>query len=155
GRLGQLGDDKSWPVERWVGLASTLAKRSPDASVILCGAPPEAALLRQIQAGVADVQVQVAAEDLPLRRLLALAEVAQSMVSVDTGPAHIAAALGCPLVVLYGDAAPANWLPRSPTGSDVLALGGPPVSDRVSAISLEEVLAAWERLTPREVIVGG
>jgi len=90
-----------------------------------------------------------------LCRLLALLEVAQAMVSVDTGPAHMAAALGCPLIVLYGDASPANWLPRSPVGSDVQALGGPPVSSRVSDISLDAVLAAWDRLTPRKVGAGG
>ena len=149
GRLGQLGDDKTWPIERWARLAGTLAKRSPDARVILCGAPGEAGLLREIQAGVADGDVRVAAEDLPLRRLLALLEVAQAMVSVDTGPAHMAAALGCPLVVLYGDASPAQWLPRSAAGSDVLALGGPPISSRVSEITLDAVLAAWQRLVLR------
>jgi heptosyltransferase-2/heptosyltransferase-3 len=71
------------------------------------------------------------------------------MVSVDTGPAHIAAALGCPLIVLYGDASPRNWLPRSASGSEVIPLGGPPISERANAISLGDVLAAWDRLIRR------
>ncbi|MEW5297215.1 MAG: hypothetical protein WDW36_000439 [Sanguina aurantia] len=42
---------------------------------------------------------------LPLGRLKALLEIAHSMISVDTGPAHLAAAMGCPLVVLFGERA--------------------------------------------------
>jgi heptosyltransferase-2/heptosyltransferase-3 len=149
GRLGQFGNDKAWPVARWAALAATLSQQTPDARVLLCGAPPEAALLSEIQVQANSAAVHVAAEDLPLRRLLALCEVAQAMVSVDTGPAHIAAALGCPLIVLYGDAPPRNWLPRSASGSEVIPLGGPPVSERVDAIALDDVLAVWNRLTLR------
>jgi len=152
GRLGRLGDEKAWPIGRWAAVASAIAQYRPDAHLVLCGAPVETRLLRDIQFAVTEDVVHVAAQDLPLRRLLALLEIAEAMVSVDTGPAHIAAALGCPLIVLYGDASPAHWLPRSPSGSAVLALGGPPVSNRVSAISVDEVLAAWQRITPRTSI---
>ena len=65
-----------------------------------------------------------------LRELFALAEAASSMISVDTGPAHAAAALSLPLVVLYGAEMPSQWLPRSPFGTPVVGLGGPPVSSR-------------------------
>ena len=65
-----------------------------------------------------------------LRELFALAEAASSMISVDTGPAHAAAALSVPLVVLYGAEMPSQWLPRSPFGTPVVGLGGPPVSAR-------------------------
>jgi heptosyltransferase-2/heptosyltransferase-3 len=149
GRLGLYGDDKTWPTQRWAQLAQALSARVPDAKVVLCGAPPEAGLLREIAALAHSPNVDIAAEDLPLRRLMALLEIAQTMVSVDTGPAHMAAALGCPLIVLYGDASPVNWLPLSPVGSAVIALGGPPVSERVDAIAVGDVLAAWERLTRR------
>ena len=54
-----------------------------------------------------------------LRELFALCEAAHSMISVDTGPAHAAAALSLPLVVLYGAEIPRYWLPRSPFGSPV------------------------------------
>jgi heptosyltransferase-2/heptosyltransferase-3 len=90
--------------------------------------------------------VATATRDLPLRRLLALGEIAHSMVSVDTGPAHLAAAGGCPLVVLYGDQSPQVWDRRSPNGRPVLSLGGPPQRQRVDQIGLDEVLAAWSTL---------
>jgi heptosyltransferase-2/heptosyltransferase-3 len=91
----------------------------------------------------------VAARELPLRRLLALCEIARGMVSVDTGPAHVAAAMGCPLVVLYGAQPRALWLPRSPTGSAVVALGGPPRCARAADIAPDTVIAALRSLPPR------
>src|SRR6185437_4373223 len=72
----------------------------PGLRIILCGAPPEAALLRRIASGAGSERVLAAGDELPLRRLLALCEHATAMISIDTGPAQAAAALGCPLVVL-------------------------------------------------------
>lgn len=137
-------DDKAWPVENWVALIGRVLGMLPDARVVLCGAPQEGAMLRMIAASVASPNV-VAAE-LSLRQLLALSEGAHSMISVDTGPAHAAAALGLPLVVLFGSESQRAWLPRSSSGSAVLGLGGPPHSNRVDQISLDEVLNAWSSL---------
>lgn len=149
GRAGQLGDEKAWPAERWVALVREVLARGPRVHVILCGVPAERSVLRAI-AGAADSdRVLEASGELPLRRLLALLERASGMISVDTGPAHAAAAMGCPLIVLYGAQSPARWLPRSPSGSAVVGLGGPPQRHRVSEIALEEVLAAWAKLPLR------
>jgi ADP-heptose:LPS heptosyltransferase len=139
-------DDKAWPLERWVSLLHRVRGAMPDTVIALCGAPEEGALLQEIQraAGLQDV---VAAE-LPLRQLLALSESAHSMISVDTGPAHVAAALGLPLVVMFGAESQRRWLPRSPSGSAVVGIGGPPVSNRVDQISVEEVFNAWSSLLP-------
>ncbi len=136
-------DDKAWPLERWVRLLESLHAQRPDCRVLLCGAPAEAELLQEL-AGAAALEAVVAAA-LPLRPFMALCLRAHSMISIDTGPAHVAAALGVPLVVLYGAENPARWLPRSP-GSPVVAVGGPPRSQRVDALTPQEVLAAWETL---------
>jgi heptosyltransferase-2/heptosyltransferase-3 len=68
------------------------------------------------------------------------------MISVDTGPAHAAAALGLPLVVLFGGHSQAEWLPRSSSGSPVLGIGGPPHSKRLDEIPVETVFATWLEL---------
>ncbi len=138
-------DDKAWPAENWVALIRRMLGALPDARVVLCGAPQEGAMLREIAGSVASPDV-VAAE-LSLRQLLALSEGAHSMVSVDTGPAHAAAALDLPLVVLFGAESQRVWLPRSASGAAVLGLGGPPHSSRVDQISLDEVFGAWVSLT--------
>jgi heptosyltransferase-2/heptosyltransferase-3 len=149
GRAGQLGDEKAWPSERWEALIRHVLARDPQIHVVLCGVPAERSVLRAIADAADSSRVLEASGELPLRRLLALLERAVGMISVDTGPAHAAAAMGCPLIVLYGAHSPAQWLPRSPSGSPVIGLGGPPQRHRVSEIALEEVLAAWDRLPLR------
>ena len=139
-------DDKAWPVENWVALIRNVLGTFPEARVMLCGAPQEGEMVRAISGNVASPDVDAA--ELGLRQLLALSEGAHSMISVDTGPAHAAAALGLPLVVLFGSEPQSVWLPRSSTGSAVLGLGGPPHSDRVEQISVHAVLSAWSSLMP-------
>ena len=146
GRAGQLGDDKQWPLAKWAGLARAVLARDPALRIILCGAPPESAMLRAIAASARSSRVFAAGDELPLRRLLALCERAAAMISIDTGPAQAAAALGCPLIVLYGAQPPSLWRPRSPTASAVVALGGLPQRNRVDQVPLEEVTAALDRL---------
>jgi heptosyltransferase-2/heptosyltransferase-3 len=149
GRAGQLRDHKCWGLDNWTGLIHAVFARLPNARVILCGAPPETAMLNAIAQAAGSDRVLPAGDMLPLRRLLALCERAVAMISVDTGPAQAAASLGCPLIVLYGSQPPSLWLPRSPTGSRVVALGGPPERNHVAQISLDEVVDAWRSLPLR------
>jgi len=141
-------DDKAWPPERWAALLQRMHAQLPQALLLLCGAPRERLLLGWIEQA-AQLRCVVSAE-LPLSRLLALCARAHSMVSVDTGPAHAAAALSLPLVVLFGAHSQAEWLPRSPSGSPVVGLGGPPYSSRLDEIAAETVFAAWRSLPGRE-----
>ena len=71
------------------------------------------------------------------------------MISVDTGPAHAAAAMDCPLVVMFGEQDQRVWRPRS-RHAEVIAVGGAAGSaSRMLDISVDEVLSAWNRLTKR------
>lgn len=142
-------DDKAWPTPYWVAALCALHAQQPAARILLCGAPNEAPLLDRLATDARLANIDVVARDLPLRRLLALAELAHGMLSVDTGPAHLAAAMDCPLVVLFGAQSPAVWCPRSPGGSPVVALGGPPQHTCVAEITPDEVIAALRRLPPR------
>ena len=140
-------DDKAWSLSNWSALLKRVHESLPEAQIVLCGSRKELSMLRRIRADTG--LKQVVAEPLPLCRLLALCEVAHSMISVDTGPAHVAAALGSPLVVLYGATSPRHWLPRSVCGAPVIGLGGPPGIHHVDQISVPEVFAAWRSLSPR------
>lgn len=142
-------DDKAWPVQCWAALAWTILETLPSARVLLCGSPQEADYLEGIRAVAASEAVISVADELPLPRLKALLGVAHSMVSVDTGPAHLAAAVGCPLVVMFGAASPAHWAPRAAPGGMVTVLGGPPHGTRVDALSVEQIADAWRSLPPR------
>lgn len=144
-------DEKSWPVDRWVALARAVLQEMPHAGVLLCGSAAEAGFLATIGMAAGHPQVIVPKDGLPLGYLRALMLTAHSMVSVDTGPAHLAAAVGCPLVVLFGNRWPSLWTPRSAVGSAVSVLGGLPQMARVDQIELEQALQAWRQLPPRPV----
>ncbi len=142
-------DTKVWPSGHWAAVAQHVLRSLPECHVLLCGSPDEARLLASVQRCVRSTRVSVAAHDLPLRRLMALSEIAHSMISVDSGPAHIAAALGCPLVVLYGTESAAVWGRRSSVGAPIIELSD---SDghTVSDIAVESVIEAWSRIAAAE-----
>ena len=135
-------DDKWWPIERWAELLRRMHAQHPDAVLLLRGSREEIPLLREIQAATG--LTSVATVGTTLRELYALYEAASSMVSVDSGPAHAAAALSVPLVVLYGAESPLYWLPRSPSGSPVVGVGGPPGSRRADQVSVDTLFHAWQ-----------
>jgi ADP-heptose:LPS heptosyltransferase len=134
-------DDKWWPLDRWTALLQRVHSHHENAQLLLRGSAEEVPMLEEIRAAAGLARVAVVGTD--LQQLFALCEAAHSMISVDTGPAHAAAALSLPLVVLYGAESPTYWLPRSPYGSPVVSVGGPPASDRADQVSVEQVFAAW------------
>lgn len=143
-------DDKTWPLSKWSALLQCIQQSLPQVQIVLCGSRQELSLLRSIRHATG--LDQVAGLYLPLRRLLALCEVARCMISVDTGPAHIAAAMGAPVIVLFGESSPRHWLPRNECGAPVVALGGPPDGRHVNEISVHAVFDAWRSLPVRSAV---
>ena len=138
-------DDKWWPLERWAALLHRMHDCRKSALLVLRGSPEELPMLQQVKNAANLDAVVVAGHS--LRPLFALCESAHSMVSVDTGPAHAAAALSLPLAVLYGAESPTYWLPRTPSGSPVLGVGGPPGSNRADQVSVDALFDAWVTVT--------
>jgi heptosyltransferase-2/heptosyltransferase-3 len=134
-------DDKWWPLERWATLLHKIHSHRKEALIVLCGSPEEVPMLQQIKHATNLDAVVVAGHG--LRPLFALCESAHSVVSVDTGPAHVAAALSVPLAVLYGAQSPTYWLPRTPCASPVVGVGGPPDSNRADQVPVEALFEAW------------
>jgi ADP-heptose:LPS heptosyltransferase len=142
-------DEKSWPAERWAALARAISYRLPQAQILFCGSAAEAGYIETLLAATKTSSLRIDTAVLPLGRLKALLEIAHSMVSVDTGPAHLAAAMGCPLVVLFGGRFPSMWAPRSGHGSTVSVVGGLPEVSRVDEIETTQVVSAWRTLPAR------
>lgn len=149
-----------WPVERWVEVARAVRRELPAARVLFAGSPAEEPAVAALAAAVGDSCVQAAA-DLPLRRLFALFTLAHSCVSLDSGPAHAAAALGCPLVVLVGMADPRRNRPVAPPGLAPIVTAVPEARwpptratweawHHVGQVPAEAVIAAWRELPRRE-----
>ena len=137
---------KFWSPANWAAVAQAVWRKHPRAQILLCGSPMEYPVLEDIRtASGNDPRMHNLARELPIPRLLALIEQAHSLVSVDTGPAHAAAALGCPLVVLFGAASPQKWRPLGP--GTIIPLGGEKgEQSRVGDIPVAAVVAAWEGL---------
>lgn len=92
-----------WPETNWAEVIAGVLETLPSARVILCGSPAERPLAEDIVSQLTSSRdrVTIATEDLPIPRLLALQERAHSLISVNTGPAHAAVAMGCPLIVMF------------------------------------------------------
>jgi heptosyltransferase-1 len=107
---GAAWPNKRWPVDRFGRLAAWLFERYQLRSVVLWG-PGESALAEEVvrvSQGTA-----VMAPPTTLTDLVAVAHHATLMVSGDTGPTHVAAALGTPVVGLFGPTDPARNGPWS------------------------------------------
>jgi heptosyltransferase-2/heptosyltransferase-3 len=146
GRRQRATNVKYWPESRWARVIDGILGRDPGAAVLLLGVETEKALNDDILRLVTRPGASNVAGEVPIPRLLALQERARGMVSVDTGPAHSAAALDCPLVDLFSTADPDQIAPRS-HGAPVEILGGR--IDSLLGIDAEEVLAAWDRAMSR------
>lgn len=94
---------KRWPVERYAAVANALACRG--FSVLVNGGPGEETLVEAIQN-----QSDGAARPFnsSLAQLIALTRRVALMIAGDTGPLHLACALGRPVVGIYGPTDPAR-----------------------------------------------
>lgn len=109
---GAAWPNKRWPAERFGEVARRLHERLGLRSAVLWG--PEEATLAAAVARASDGAARMAPQT-TMVEMLALAHAARVMVSGDTGPLHLAAAAGTPVVGLYGPTPPARngpWDPR-------------------------------------------
>jgi lipopolysaccharide heptosyltransferase I len=100
---GAAWPNKRWPPDRFGRLAVHLRERHGLPSVVIWG-PGEAEIADAVSA--ASSGAAVAAPETALPDLVALARHARLIVSGDTGPVHIAAAVGVPVVALFGPTDP-------------------------------------------------
>lgn len=105
---GAFGPSKLWPPQRFGELADQLCKHYK-ACVVLSVAPTpqEIAISNQIQENAAYPLLSLANRPLKPGPLKALFERADLIIANDTGPRHIAAALGKKIITLFGPNNPA------------------------------------------------
>jgi heptosyltransferase-2/heptosyltransferase-3 len=142
---------KYWPNERWVEVLRHVRQQNPHHAIVLLGTGPEYVLNQEV-AALADISdLHNAADDLPIPRLVALMGRAAGLITVDSGPAHAAAAVGCPLVVLFGRALPSLYRPWGAPGGDVKVLCGEVAGEpNMLGIEARSVIAAWSDLKLRD-----
>ena len=106
---GSAHQDKCWPPERFAQLADKISSQY-GLSIVATGSASEASIVEKIKEK-ANVPIASIAGQTSLRELVALLKCARLVVSNDTGPGHIAAALGVPLVLMFGRTNPIRLEP--------------------------------------------
>lgn len=102
---------KCWPAESFARLASMLVA-DYGAVVVLIGGAGERQYAESVERA-GEARLYNLAGKTSLAQLIGLLESCDLLVSNDTGPAHIGAALGCPALTIFG---PTNEFETSPTG---------------------------------------
>ncbi|MHC4076308.1 MAG: glycosyltransferase family 9 protein [Planctomycetota bacterium] len=106
---GSAHSDKCWPVECFSELADRISLQFA-LPILAVGTSSERDTVEQIQ-GISDASITDFTGLTNLKQLVTLLKSARLVVSNDTGPGHIAAALGTPLVMMFSWSNPARIAP--------------------------------------------
>ena len=127
-----------WPVERFAELANTLHRRF-NVRLILTWGPEENSLGVNLCRRLSFDPIVV--HGLSLRHLAALLAHANVFICNDTGVMHLAAAVGAPLITIFGPTDPAEW---KPIGKKFIAIRGEKHS--CENVSVQQVLQTIQAL---------
>jgi heptosyltransferase-1 len=117
---GAAWASKRYPADRWGRVAAAI-ERSTGCRVVVSAGPGEAALAEQVERASGGTAARADASDLP--RLVGLLGRAALVLGGDTGPLHLAHALGVPTLFLHGPTDPRT---HGPYGAPERALRGSP-----------------------------
>ncbi len=106
----EFGPSKRWPWQRFAELARHLRRRLPAARLLILAGPKEVWLAVRAHEETAKLH-PVVGPDLDLADLAAVLGRLDLLVTNDSGPMHLAAALGVPCVALFGPTDPRRTAP--------------------------------------------
>ena len=146
---------KRWPAESYAALADRLI--DSQRQVVLIGSPDEADVSREVTSRMKQQPVVLTGKT-SLDQITAVLSLVDLVVTNDTGPAHIAAALGRPTLVIFGPTNPLTTRPfapeaeilRHPPDCAPCMLRDCPIDHRcMTAITVEEVFEHSHTLLKR------
>lgn len=112
---------KRWPAERYAELGDRLVEDC-DARILLIGSKGELEISQKVSSLMHNKPIVLTGET-DLAELIAILDLVDLVVTNDTGPAHIATALGRPTLVIFG---PTNPATTRPFGRSAQILRHPP-----------------------------
>ncbi|MBL9169329.1 MAG: lipopolysaccharide heptosyltransferase II [Verrucomicrobiales bacterium] len=117
----EYGPAKRWPAERFAAVATEMAREGPCVFILFGGGQDETlarsigdTIVEAMQPNRQDSRVIPVAGKTTLRELMAGLSLCDAVLTNDTGPMHVAAALGTPVVVPFGSTSAALTGPGSP-----------------------------------------
>lgn len=145
---------KAWPPERFAELADRLNDRF-GCQIVVGGSPEEESLTQSVVHQAKSRLLSLSGRS-DVRMLAALLKRSALFIGNDTGAMHIAAAVGTPVVGLFGPSNPREWGPRGSVteviykGLDCRICFHPTCrrgeENCMKLITVEEVMAACQRL---------
>ena len=157
-------EHKRWPAERFAAVGDAL-RDAHGAQIVITGGEADRALAERVRAAMRTDAI-VAAGETTLRQLGALVERADLIITNDSGPLHIAAALKRPFVALFGPTSPSLTGPYHPACGRVLhhpdccptipcyAPNRPPHAGMLS-LTVDEVVEAADALLKKTAVPAG
>ena len=151
----EYGAAKRWPVEKFIAAAKEIQQRT-NCAWILFGGKNDQPLTAQIESEFRNPQsaIRNLSGQTSLRELMALLKSCRVVLTNDTGPMHVAAALGTPVVVPFGSTSPELTGPGLPGNERIYLIKSDapcspcflrecPIDFRcMNGISVERVVAA-------------
>ena len=103
----EYGPAKRWPAAKFIAAAREIQQRT-NCVWLLFGGKSDTVITNQIKSAIGNRQSAIfnLAGKTSLRELMALLKLCRVLLTNDTGPMHVAAALGTPLVVPFGSTSP-------------------------------------------------
>src|SRR4051812_11798404 len=136
---GSGGERKNWPEEKWTELLQHLIN-STDFNLLLVGGEAEGERLQRLAAALPPARVRVA-QSRPLPELAQMLQRCDAFVGHDSGISHLAAAVGLPGLILWGETTEEIWRPPSEKMLVLRHMAG------LAALPVSEVLE-WVRGLP-------
>lgn len=118
---GDIADKsiKNWTLEQWARFCAALLEQET-VQLLFTGSPDEHAATEAIRAGMGDAGLLTATitdEPTTLQALIGILQLAEGYIGKDTGPMHISAALGKPVVALFGGGHWPRFVPAAKLGA--------------------------------------
>lgn len=108
----EFGPSKRWPPKNFAALLAELYRDGFE--TVLIAGPGEEALAERVRSD-SGVQVPIVGPRLDLAELAAVLSQLDSLVTNDSGPMHLAAAVGTPCIALFGPTNPTRTAPSGET----------------------------------------
>jgi heptosyltransferase-3 len=141
---------RDWPVHHFAALCKKILCAYPQTHFLLLGGKEESVKIRELENALGE-HATVVAGKLSLRQSAALMQQLGLYVGVDTGPTHLAGAIGVPMVALYHCFSPGRLL--APLDRDKLRVvehpgldAGGTIHSEMAEISIQSVWEAVEAM---------
>lgn len=135
---GSGSEKKNWPEGKWADLLQHLVQHT-DFNLFLIGGEAEGERLQRLAAALPPMRTRVA-QSLPLADLAKLLQPCTAFIGHDSGISHLAAALGLPGIVLWGNSTEEIWRPPH---QQITILKDPA---GIRMITLEQVLGKLKKI---------